>query len=355
MNTGEITDEMWGEFSQQEEQEKGFERADDYECKGGSLDDYDECKDYECKDGSLDEQHRRIDFSHHRDMTKCTESEIEDHLKEKMNILAGQHACMEGGQCYTSRLSKRQGEYYPHADFVIHFCLATGINERNGGEHFATIMENCIISDKWLPEDPEPNVNTVKRAYTPASSKYTTVRDGALYVAIPCSIKYPDPATFKMKYRSPYMLRKASEWKSKWELGTTRHHLGTSRHQLGAANHQLGIDKYSLETDAFSLDTASPNHGTGKGSGGNRQGTTWTQVLPGEHEALVFTSPIAEHKKIKRAMKQPTRDLQFIKLHRAHRSGPLRKCGLATKSGGGINAPKAKKLATYFLDNQKIY
>ena len=67
MNTGEITEELWGIFSQQEEQEKGSECEDDCECK----------------DGSLADQHPRIDFSHHLDMTECTEAEIEDHCKEK--------------------------------------------------------------------------------------------------------------------------------------------------------------------------------------------------------------------------------------------------------------------------------
>ena len=52
-------------------------------------------------------------------------------------------------------------------------------------------------------------------------------------------------------------------------------------------------------------------------------------------------------------MKQPTRERQYNKLYKAYRSVPLRGCGLTTKSGGGINEPKAQKPAIHFPDNQK--
>ena len=90
-------------------------------------------------------------------------------------------------------------------------------------------------------------------------------------------------------------------------------------------------------------------------AGAIKQGTTWTNVPLSEQKALVLTSPFAEHNKIKQAMKQPTRERQYNKLYKAYRSVPLRKCGLRTKSGGGIDETKAQKLAMHFLDNQKIY
>jgi hypothetical protein len=90
-----------------------------------------------------------------------------------------------------------------------------------------------MISDGWLAEDSEPNVNAVKNVFPPATSKYTRARSGALYVAILCRKKYPDPAAFKKLYRSAYMLRKAEEWKSKHQLGTGKYSMGTDKCPMG--------------------------------------------------------------------------------------------------------------------------
>jgi hypothetical protein len=175
MNMYEISEEQWEQWNQ-EEQVQGYE--DDYETHVGGED-----------ESSLAQQHPGIDFSLHRNMTECTEAQIEDQCEEAMIAIDRKHDCMKDGQSYTNLLSKRKAQYYPISDFRKHYCIVTGINEFNGGEDYATVMENRMISDDWLAEDSEPNVNTVKNAFTPSSSKYTKIRDGALYVAIPPAAK----------------------------------------------------------------------------------------------------------------------------------------------------------------------
>ena len=134
----------------------GYECEDDHGCEGGI---------------SLAEQHPRTGFSLHLDVSGCSKTESEEYCKKAMIALDGEHDCMKDGQCHTGRLSKRRAQYYPDADFYKHYYIATGINENNGGERFATVMEHRMISDEWLAGDSEPNVNTVTHAHTPASSK----------------------------------------------------------------------------------------------------------------------------------------------------------------------------------------